>query len=330
MRDLSRPHLVRLILALLMASGCEHASTVPVGPPSKAELPIIAGLVVDEAANALGHDGQLRLDAPMPLSSSRREITELRARELAQAFVVTHARGMRKVLERDHGSSINVDALHVCGRVWYANSSFAPLPAEVPAVYHRIFGPRWLVTLCGAGEQPQASVAVSAYATELAIKDGRLNYPSTFGSELRVLGIPKALATGLPSSPERAVELAAKLTGARVAGVPELIAPPPGQYPQTARWRLRLEKNVTLAGHEVGMNVASTRTVSEVFVGTNTFSTPDQVQIASIDQPATLPLSYREPVLGITREQDNARPTRSVSLVRRQDFPLRYMIVGGN
>lgn len=312
----------------LLALGCKDGSPVAVESRVAHDVPEVSPFVVGEAALALGPDGQFTI-AAAPLSPARPEITESRAREIAQAFVTTHARGVRSSLERDHGGAINIDALHVCGRAWYAHSVFDPLSPEVPAVYHRLYGPWWLVTLCGGGERPQVSVAVSAYATELKIANGRLQYPAVSGHELRVLGIPSALSTGLPATPERAVEVAARASGARIAGVPQLVAAPPTEYPQAARWSLRLERNVTLNAREPKGTAITTRHVNDVFVGTSLFSAPNQPQIAHADQPGSLQISFRAPAIGMTREQIAALPTKTAVAVRRPDFPVRYMIAGG-
>ena len=322
-----------VLLVFALSAACDRAAIAPSSESATAQLPDIAGMVVGPAADALGADGQLRLAVVAPNQTARTEISESQARKLAQAYVLTHARGERKILERDHGGPINLDALHVCGRVWYASSAFEPLPSDVPAAFHRIYGPWWLVTLCGPGEAPQVSVAVSAYSTELTIRsDGRLAYPPEFGEEMHVLGIPTKLAAGVPSAPERAVSIAARLTGVRVAGVPELIAPPPGQFPQTARWRLPLERGVALtAGNGKGSPVRTFAGVREVFVSTTKFASPNTAEIADVDQPATRSFTYRVgSVLGSTRAQIAARRSATVSVVRRRAFPVRYLTAEGN
>src|SRR5437762_784438 len=305
---------------------CERRGSL--APPSPAELPRITSPVVGPPAAALQDNGELRLNTPTPLTPDRSEIGEARARELAQAFIATHGRGFQSSLEADHGGSIDLAALHLCGRVWYANAAFAPLPAVVPDPWQRHYGPWWLLTFCGAGERPQVSLAVSAYATEMTIKSGRLVYPHVFAEEFEVLGIPATLAAGLPPSPERAVERAATVTGVRVAGVPELIAAPPGEFPQSARWRLRLERPVDITARDENQTRHLITGVTEIFVSTTHFATPDLVEIADPQQPASFAITYRlPPRLGSTRVEVQAIRMQVETIFPRPDFPITYQAV---
>jgi len=293
--------LAGLSLVIGLASACER-------PP-----PSIAGLVVGEALRNLGADGRVRLEAPTPLSASAVEISEIRARKLAAAFLISFPKNI---------------PLRLCGRSWYATSAFEPLPGWVPSGEHFSLGPWWLVSLCGKTERPLLSLAISAYATALGIStDGGLDFRSHEGGGLIPREIPKTMLYGLPMSPERAVEIAAKVSGARVAGVPELIAPGPGWSPQTAHWRLPLERSVTLSVRDSSGKVHRINGVKEIFVGTYWSRFPESVQIARVDQPNPQRLSRISFPTEIWRGQFRFRPDTTVTIVRRANYPLRYLDV---
>lgn len=65
-----------------------------------------------------------------------------------------------------------------------------------------------------------------------------------------------------------------------MAAEPELIAPGPGKYPQTARWRIVLDGPAQFAPTG-GQPVTST----EVFVGVTVFAKPPELTIATPTQP---------------------------------------------
>jgi hypothetical protein len=317
MQSYSRGPFVLMVAAVI--SGCgDDSRRLPAAPVPEADTR--AALTTAVSAE-LDEQGLFRLGGPT--APPQPVIDESRARALALAFARTHVRGMQATLERDHGASIDVASLAPCGRVFYAETPFEPLPAEVPSFYHRMYGPWWLVTLCGRGRTAQVSVAVSGYADELQVIEGRLAYPSVSGGEFRVLGIPRARHDALPLSPERAVQLAAQLTKHRVAAVPELVAPGPAFYPQTARWHLKLEAPAAIRVRRGTQLV--TREAGDVFAGVVRFVLAAQPSLAAETQPEAVEVKWRPYATpGMKREEVLARPTNITLVRRRRDMPVAF------
>ena len=114
-------------------------------------------------------------------------------------------------------------------------------PSELPAAHRRPYGPWLLVTLCSEDETPTVSVAVSAWATELGISKGKIEFPRNAGNEFVGIGIPQSHRGEYPAAPEAAVLLVADATGGVIESVPELIVPGRNDGPpQAARWHMTL------------------------------------------------------------------------------------------
>jgi hypothetical protein len=108
-----------------------------------------------------------------------------------------------------------------------------------------------MFTYCdGAGAA--ISVAVASSATNLVIKDGRLDPRSLRGGEFDSEGIPAG--TNATSSPEAAVERLASATGRRVTSVPRLVHPGMGYFAQSSRWLLVLESDAPVRGERTGIH----------------------------------------------------------------------------
>ncbi len=241
--------IARLVVGLAatvgFASGCDDAQSLvrPRDPSS------VAAFVTGEAAANLDANGRLILSGPLDLPYP--QITAERARELAEAFRVIHLPMIVHVMEKDRGAGINVSSLRVCGRTYYAEPSIEPLPPSVHPGLRRAYGPRWIVTLCGASGLPEVSVAVAAYSTDLGLENGRLIYPFEGGGFFSAIGIPVGNLEGLPGFPETAVASVAARTGARVGKMPRLVTLP-RKLPQLSYWRLELERPVSMRSLKSG------------------------------------------------------------------------------
>jgi hypothetical protein len=249
-------------MAIAVLSSCTDYAPVALTP---IELPAIADKVTPDIAGALDRDGRFLAEALHPQLAAD-EITSGRAKELAVAFIRTHGSGVRTLLAQDHGAPVDVQALTPCGRIYYAESPYAPLDDHIPAQYHRAFGDWWLVTFCGRGGVRQASVAVSTRTTVYIDDQGRaLNRPFGASFNFKLLGVPKALGA-LPPEPENAVAAISDLTARRVAGVPRLLALGGRYSPQWARWSVPLNSPVSMtAASSDGSSRKSL--LSEVFHG---------------------------------------------------------------
>jgi hypothetical protein len=189
----------------------------------------------------LNPSGEIEVMGPVP--TEQPQVSASRADSLAQGWARVFAGMVRPSLERQRGAPLNIPALRVCGKTYFARSAFDPLPPALPGYAHRSFGPYWIVTICD-GQTPAVSLAVSAYATDLTLADGRVGFPKSSGEEFKWMGIPAGSA-GLPFPPEEAVAAMFAQTGRRVAAAPELVIPG-HSMPQLARWHLRLDSTALL------------------------------------------------------------------------------------
>lgn len=302
------------LLALLVA--CSGDSPTAAAPtPSAVRL-----AVTGAAAAAIGPDGRLRL-SQAPADVSERELTVDEALTFADSYLRYFAPMTRSWLEATHGAPLDLRSLKSCGRPLYARSAFEPPPQSIPSVYRRVHGPWWLLTYCDANGSPSVSVAISAWATDLTMVDGKLQFPKISGTEFVVVGIPVGHVGEYPSSPEAAILIAARETGTRISEVPELITPLPTEGPpQLARWR------ITLEGNALVKTSSGQRATRELFIGPSSVGGRQIVEsIASLNQPSTFDLRWSPlPTIGEPYKDYIARSrTPQLGKVpRRADTPV--------
>lgn len=189
-----------------------------------------------------------------------------RAAELALSYVITFPRtGLPWTM---HGSPIPWSEVEAPSRPAYlAAGAYTQISIadSIPAGVWRALGSEYLVPLFHEG-RPVASVAVAARASRVGIGgDGLLELPDDAGSLFFTLGIPKGETISLPVSPERAVLAVAEATGARVVAVPELLYSRLGDVaPQSARWKIDLERAVAVRLLDGGTDSVRTIYVSSV------------------------------------------------------------------
>ena len=230
------------VCALVVAIGCEDRQS-----SGAAVAPVSAGSLATMLTGSARLESSGEIQVSGPVATWRLKITASRADSLAQGWVRQFAAMSRRSLERQRGAPINIPALRVCGRTYFARSAFYPLPPSIPDYAQRSFGPYWLVTVCD-GTQPAISFAVSAYATDLQLSNGKLLFPVVSGEEFKWMGIPVGFA-GLPLPPEEAVAAMFAQVKRRVAAAPELVIPG-HSIPQLARWHLRLDSTAALRTKE--------------------------------------------------------------------------------
>lgn len=245
-----------LALAALLAGGCRD-----VGPSqSRSTVPIDRGYLTGAAAAALGPDNQFNLAAATSLNGER-IISERQAKRLAMAFLRTFGPAFRSAWEADRGAPINLAQLSPAPRAYFAQSPYGKVPRDdVHPADRRRVGPYYLVTLL-EGDNPAVQMAVSALATDFDIRrNGLLQSPLFTGMDFISEGIPPSGDLYSPLSPEEAVELVGKSTGALVQSVPELVLGDKDDSPLFARWRIDLDREVAA---DVGSNtpVARGRTI---------------------------------------------------------------------
>jgi hypothetical protein len=313
------------LLGVLGACSEDSATAVTGVPPTRAGL---LASVTAAAEAAVGADGRMQLAAARA-GGAERELTAAEAGRFASVYMRHFAPRIRGWLEKTHGAPINFMQLRSCGRPLYARSAFNPPPENISLPLRRVYGPWWLLTFCDGAGSPSVSLAVSAWATDLAIVNGRLRFPPISGAEFVAVGIPAGHVGEYPSAPEAAIELGARRTGRRVSRVPELVTPMQEDGPpQLARWRLTLEGPVAL---RTGSGARST---DEVFVSPASIRGRTVVtSVAAREQPAAVDFAWSPaPVIGEQFDAYRARARASLQvakITRRADTPVRVEPITG-
>ena len=267
-RRISAFSLGAVVVIVAVTTACESPKVVK--PPSPDSTTVVQpSWVVGAAAAQLGSDGKFLLDPP--LQDTTQEITEPRAREIGSVVLRTMIPYMRPTIESDRGGRVNVSALTLCTRAYYAASPYAAPPITLSGIAKREIGAWWLLPLCETNGVVVAVLGVAANNKEIQIVSGHLDLgPRVHGFEFYVRGVPLGM-DGTPESPEAAVAAAYARTGARVTTVPRLVrvlGPNRTEIPQFARWQVVFERTVplTLEGEQA---VA----VNTVFIGARTTHT---------------------------------------------------------
>jgi len=313
------------ITSPIVACSDQGPTGVPLDMPNRSDL---VASVTGTAASSIDAAGRFLLATP---TQQGRVYTELGAREaerLAAVWSVQFGPIVRRTLEQEHGGPINFRALSHCGRTLYARSPFEPPPSEIPSPSRKPFGPWWFVTLCERNT-PALSIAVSAWATELKLSKGTIEFPRVAGNEFFPLGIPSGHLGEFPSAPEGAVTFAARNTGRRAVSVPELVMGVQRDGPpQGARWRIPLE------GNAIVHSVRGDLTTNEVFVGSPLPTKPGSAAFApATAQPDGVQFYWTPtPNDGETVAAYVARAHTRVRIAtarRRADTPIRFELASG-
>jgi hypothetical protein len=261
----------RAVLSSILALSAACSDKPAILSPGNEHLAVslVSRALTPEIAASLNSNGEF-VNAGASVGSQYPEISATQAAALALFWGHNIAPYFYRYLERGHGGPVDFKSLSVCGRTFYARTAISSVPSEIPEPYRRSYGPWFLTTLCDMNSAPAVSVAVSAWATDLAIQNGRLMRPHFSGNEFFGVGIPAGHVGEYPASPETAAALAAT-GGSLVSSIPELIMPLNTRgAPQSARWHVRLNEPVSLQSVS-----SSAVTATELFIGP-----------ISVDQPA--------------------------------------------
>ena len=282
----------------LMLAACsdEVSAPRPLSPGN------IRTAVTQDLAAKLGPDGRFVL--PAAPAKAYPQLSGEEATQIAVAWARTFGKYVRNEFERLHGKPIDFDALRPGAPAYYAAAAYDPVPADAHAGLRNAFGPQYLVYLVD-DEGPVISVAVAAFS-QARVENGRMRLPLAGGMEVVPDPIRRADGFVAPLSPEQAVSLVNRATGARIAAVPELVMPPRGYHPQHSRWRVTLETPV-----EARRGGQPTREVYVGLRGQLSVPAPAQPAGASVFDPST------QRTIPLTR-----RASRPVSF-DRADFPRR-------
>ena len=306
----------QLCWSAALALACSDPSGPGGGPPP----PDVAPFVTGAAATAVSN-GQFVLPPPPP--DPIPSISLAQAQSLAVAWVPDFAPGFASLIGQVHGSAVNAAILRPCRLTRYAASQFEPVDPAVAAdafasVVVRAVGPQWLIQLCAPSGELQAVLAVSYYSTTVTIVNGHLAFPRVGGNWFIVDGVPSAVMTSLPMSPEEAVVAVAQRVSRRVNTIPELLVrTATGLEPALAVWRLQFEAPFTV--HRVADNAALN--VSEIYVGGD--PGPSMVTlVAAAGQPSTETLQY---VVSDTLNQPPNPPTlHPITFTRQPSLPIQF------
>lgn len=313
-----------LYISIGLALGLGACSESPTLTQTRGAYPrdqLVASVTPSVAAH-IGADGKFDLTSMAGLSQFP-EITSQQAIQLAATWIKQFGPLHTRWLEKFHGAPIDFHKLVVCGRPLYARSAFQELPSDVPATFRRTYGPWYLVTACSADGSPTVSIAVSAWATELTVANGRIYFPSYSGNEFFSLGIPAGHVGEFPSSPEAAVAVAGQ--HGLVSAVPELVMPVnTSGPPQAASWHITLAAPALLHGLQSGAVSAT-----ELYVGLADVTKNGVAQfVAAKDQPSGTTFRWVGPIQ--PNETWTAYEARAKTLInttaiaRRPDTPLQF------
>lgn len=261
----SRPwFLTPVALACILVTGtagCERLETPIAGVT--AEGPSLQHYLVGAAAASLNPEGLFDL-TPASAPGHRPIISPERAAELAAAFVRTWGPSLRHIWEEETGRSIDLRALEVGPRIFFAGTPYGEFPGGYHPAFARTYGPYYLVTLYADGK-PAILLSVAAYNDELTIdRKGFIDLPFFRGMEFVPMGLPADTSTFRLISPEEAVQIVGAATGGRVATVPKLVRMAMPNAPASALWKLELDRKVPVRAHAKS---AAVHYVSEIYVG---------------------------------------------------------------
>ncbi len=283
----ARPRAIPIVILALLAVACGDRRLPTATDPGTIGSKYLTG----EAATRLNANGQFTLPAPVP--GAFPEISATQAQALAVVFVSRFLPDVQPDLERQHGGKIDLGRLQPCGRTFYESSAYTDVAGAIPNWARKGVGPFWMVSFCAPAGDEQVSVAVSSFDTDLSIIDGLIRFPQRDGMSLYPTGVSPSVVS-IPASPERAAQLAASLTGRRVAQVPELVRFSISDMPQIGRWRITLDGPAHVRGDSTG-TVSDT---PELYVGVDQTLKSLKLYYARADTTTLSPEIYTLPLNG--------------------------------
>lgn len=308
-------------LTAAFTTSCRDLAEITAPEPTSDEL---SKAVAGEAASVLA-GGKFVLSPPE--ATKAEQITSVEAVQLAVAWAKQFGPLIRSSLEEERGGRIRFDRLQPCGRPLYAVNGFQEPPLDILPSVRRSIGPWWILTLCDGGA-PSLSVAVSAWATELTIEQGRILFPTNGGAEFWGAGIPVGHVGEFPLSPERAAYSTSAQTGRRVTSIPYLVAGFNSLgNPHYARWQWRLDEVVS-----VDTDNTRGKVTRELLVGrSQAVGRPETMFTAATVQLDTITLTSPPPLIfGESRESYEERvrtQTRKITVLRRPEIPVLLNVV---
>ncbi|MFN2567545.1 MAG: hypothetical protein ABR499_21325 [Gemmatimonadaceae bacterium] len=318
-----------LLISVAGAAGLGIVQRIRTGPR------VPRALVTGRAAAALGDSGAFAMSAAPPSVRPALPLADAESAAVAYAYRFAPTRKVfraREIVERPS------ERRSVCGRSYYVRSVVV-VPDSVAKIARTTnmvsqWGPAWVVPVCDDFGRALTTVAAGDAPSRLRVVLGdqpgdvpELVFPRN--GRWHVSPIPRQLThgweRGIALLPEAAVMAAAAQlsgTGARVAEVPVayqiVLSPrelgvgsvaqrPYSQTPACPRWRLTLDRVVTLRGVTSG-RIVDTRTVYVARAGSGCSGVP-LLQIPQPRQPPTLASWY-----GVADGPPNPEPLRGACL----------------
>lgn len=249
-----------------------------------------------------------------PEQGGPREISRQKAERLASLWIKDFAPTNAEGWEEQRGAPVDWEALETCGRAAYVATPFRDPGPNVPVPAKRGVGSWWMVSFC-AGAEPQMSVAVSAWNTDLRIEDGALRFPEYSGNHFVPRSIPPETTYDdiflIPRG--RALQMARQATGKKVAGRPELVMQP-NVMPQFAHWRVTLASPAKFRVEGRGLVERQ-----EVFIGSHGPRTDGRMAVAA--RP-----TYGRRTISLGYYDDDGQH-RSTKVEARAGYPLEKQVV---
>lgn len=238
-----------ILVVWSISSGCDSPTSTRTDRGTRVD----PSWVVGAAAEAVDAGTGLFLLTP----PSGAELGILQARSLARGYLKLTANegpfgNSRAFAEQDRGGRINWDALQPCGRTYRVSTSLGALPQYVPREYHRLTASQWVVAFCSAGIA-ELSISVSDAPMSVSVVGDSLVWedPDSLRGVFTFTGVPPTFPSGIPLTPEDAVQSAFAQTGTRISEAPEAIdqleSSGVGQLPLCGSWRLVFERPVRVA-----------------------------------------------------------------------------------
>ncbi len=222
----------------IVIGGCD-ASRSPVSPLP----PDVTAIVTENVARSLDANGRFVLPAPEAPDASP-IISEIRARQLAAAYLQSFGIFHVRWWERGRGGKLDLAELTVGPRVYFASTPYGPVPAGLFPSAKKLFGPFYIVPLYQRGSLA-VLLGISAYNVDMEIgTDGELILPRFDGNGFIASGVPAGNSGWSAISPEEAATIVARMANRKVARVPELVLPGARIMPVYPLWKVTLENDV--------------------------------------------------------------------------------------
>jgi hypothetical protein len=303
----------RLLTVAFPIAACDQARPIPTEFVTR--HPDVREYVSGDAAARLDREGRFILPEPrapddIPI------ITPSRARELAAAFLRTWGEPLLIPWERQRGGAIDLGNLRLSPDVYFAETPHARFPDGFHGAYRRMFGP-WYILHFTSGGEPVLGVAVSAYSTDLEVRNGTIHQPVEGGSYFTAWAVAAAPTAGFayhPVSPEAAVAQVSARTGAKVTDVPALTLRNAGWLQLLAHWRVTLDRPVQVVRtHAPGSSApGEAAAVRDLYVAPG-----GKLFVAARQQPAASRIWASRHAAGL-------KDGRAVEVPRRGEMPTEF------